>query len=293
MARRRLPFDARTLAALNLYVFIPSLIFASLSRSTIEWSVFGRCAVGTVLVVVCTTGLMAVVAKLRKLDHESKNAFLMTLFPNLGNFGLPVVSFAFGEDQLPLALVILVCGSFLQNTVGIYFAQRNSHGVVAAFWQVFRFPMLYAFALAIAFQQFEAAVPETVVRAIGMTEDGYVFRAIALTAEAAIPVQLMILGVKLAETTLQSRTDVVLAALLRLCAGPVIAFAMALLVGLEGISAKVFILQISGPTAVAMAVYGIQFNVKPGFLASAVSLSFLLSIVTVSIVLSILYAVNL
>jgi hypothetical protein len=97
--------------------------------------------------------------------------------------------------------------------------------------------------------------------------------------------QLIILGVQLAETHLDTSVDVFLAAGVRLCGGPILALAVLSLVGLEGLVAKVFVLQMSGPVAVGMAVFGIQFDVAPRFLASAVSLSFLMSIFTVSAVL--------
>lgn len=279
--RRCIDLDVRTLATLNIYVFIPSLIFAHLSKSEIEWSVFGQCALGAILMTVCMTTFLSLLAKLRHMDQEDASAFLMTLFPNFGNFGIPVVTFAFGEAYLPLALVILVCGSFMQNSVGVYFAQRSRHSAWTAFGRVFRFPMIYAFVLAMVFQRTQWELPEAA------------FRAVSITADAAIPVQLMILGAKLAETRLDMGLDVFLAAGTRLLLGPVFAFGVAMLLGLRGMNAKVFILHMSGPTAVAMAVYGVQFGVKPRFLASAVSWSFMLSIVSVSVLLSILYMVDL
>ncbi|MCP4645867.1 MAG: AEC family transporter [bacterium] len=281
VVRRAFPLDARTLSTLNLYIFIPSLIFANLSVSTIEWSVFGRCAAAALLLVAGMTAVMSMIARARGLTGHDRNAFLMSLFPNLGNFGLPVVRFAFGEEYLALALVILVCGSLLQNTVGIYFAQRSHHGMLKAMARVLGFPMVYAFALALLCSRMQWETPEIV------------YRAIRITAEAAIPVQLMILGVKLAETRLDLRVDALAAVGCRLILGPLLAFGIAYAVGLRGVPAKVFILQVSGPVAVAMAVYGVQFNVKPAYLASVVSVSFLCSVVTVSIVLSLLYVLPL
>jgi predicted permease len=56
-------------------------------------------------------------------------------------------------------------------------------------------------------------------------------------------------------------------------------------VGLEGLPGKVFILQMSGPIAVGMAAFGVQFDVAPRFLASAVCLTSLLSVISVSAIL--------
>jgi len=278
--RRRFALDARTLATLNIYVFIPALIFGNLSRRAIEWSLFGRCALAMAVLVAAMTALLTTVARVRRMEPDLKSAFVMTLFTNLGNFGLPVVAFAFGKTEgLPLAVVVMVCGSFLQNSVGIYFAQRSRHTAARALVRVLRFPMIYAFALSLLFQRMHWGLPEAVARAVD------------ITADAAIPVQLMVLGLKLAETRLDTGFDVFLACFFRLCAGPVVAFAAARLAGLEDLALKVFVLQLSGPVAVGMAVYGVQFNIRPGFLASVVSWTFLLSSVTVGAVLAILYRI--
>jgi hypothetical protein len=278
--RRAFDLNARTLATLNIYLFIPALVFGKLSVRQLEWELFGRFAAASLIALGGMYLLMLTVAKLRGMPHDQTSAFMMTMFMNLGNFGLPVATFAFGaEEGLPLAVVVMVCGSFLQNSVGVYFAQRSQHNAAHAFLRVFKFPMIYAFVLALVFQRMDWALP------------GALSKAVQITADAAIPVQLMILGIKIAETRLHRDADVFSAVGLRLLAGPLVAAGAALLVGLEGLPLKVFIIQLSGPVAVGMAVYGVQFDVKPGYLASVVAWSFVFSIVTVSLVLSILYTI--
>ena len=271
--RRFRVLDTKTLSSLNIYLFIPALVFSSLSQREIEWSVFGRIAAACVCMVLAMWAFLGWIARGRGLEGQGRVAFLMTMFMNLGNFGLPVCKFAFGDEGLALGVVVMVCGSFLQNSVGLYFAHRGHRGVGSAFARVFCYPMVYAFVLALLCQR------------TGWQPPLAVSRAIAITGDAAIPMQLIILGVQLAETHLDTSVDVFLAAGVRLCGGPILALAVLSLVGLEGLVAKVFVLQMSGPVAVGMAVFGIQFDVAPRFLASAVSLSFLMSIFTVSAVL--------
>ncbi len=271
--RRFRVLDAGTLSTLNIYIFIPSLVFATLSRNSIDWTVFGRFALGCVCMVVVMRVLLGIVARYRGIQGDLRNAFFMTMFMNLGNFGLPVSKFAFGDEGLALAIVVMVCGSFLQNSVGLYFAQRAKHGVRKASLRVFYFPMIYAFILALLCERTGWQPPDAV------------FRAISITADAAIAVQLMVLGVKLAETRLDTSANVFIAGAMRLCAGPLVALGIVALTGMTGLPGKVFILQMSGPVAVGMAVFGVQFNVEPRFLSSAVSWTFLLSVFSVSAVL--------
>jgi malate permease and related proteins len=275
-AGKLLDLHVRTLAALNIYLFIPSLVFRHLSQNAIAWNVFGRIALACVATELALYVVLRLVARARRMSGAAESAFLMTLFPNLGNFGLPVCLFAFGEEGLFYAVVVMVCGSFLQNSVGIYFAERSRLSGPRAFLRVFEFPMIYAFILALIFQQGGWKMPDAL------------FRPVSLLADAAIPIQLVILGAQLAATRLRAGVDVLLASAIRLAASPAVALAIAVALGLSGLPAKVFVLQFSAPVAVGMAVFGVQFDVKPGFIASVVAVTFLCSLATVSLVLLLL-----
>lgn len=273
---RRMPLDVKTLSTTNLYLFIPTLVYSSLSDRDLQWDLFARVAAASALMVAAMTVVLALIARARGLGNHERTAFILTLFPNLGNFGLPVCTFAFGPEGMALAVVVMVCGSFLQNTVGIYYAQRSHHSVSAAFRSMLGFPMMYAFALALLTQR-------TGIRPPLMLD-----RAIDIAAGAAIPVQIIILGVQLQRTRLDSSPDLFLAAALRLIGGPILAAGLVLALGFDTLAAKVFIVQMAGPVAVAMTAYGVQFDVAPRFLASVVAWTFLLSLFTVSAVLYLL-----
>jgi len=273
---RRLPLDAKTLSSLNLYVFIPALVYSSLSKRALEWGLFARIAVASIVMLVAMAAVLTIVARLRRIAPERRSAFLLTQFPNLGNFGLPVCLFAFGEDGLAIAVVVLVCGSFLQNCVGIYYAQRTHYSAAKALGRVFQFPMIYAFVLALASQRTGWQLPLALERAVD------------ITAGAAIPVQIIILGVQLARTRLETSVDLGLAAAIRLVGGPLLAAVLVILLRFDTLAAKVFITQMAGPVAVGMTAYAVQFNIAPRFLASIVAWTFLLSLVTVSAVLFLL-----
>lgn len=271
--RRSTDLDAKTLSSLNIYLFLPALVYSQLSTADILWRDFGACALAVGAMAVAMTLLLESLARAMRLDESRRGAFVMTQFMNLGNFGLPIAYFAFGDEGLALAVIVMVCGSFLQNSLGIYFAQRSAHGALKAFVRVFQFPLIYALILALV-SQHTGILPVEPLR-----------RAFEIVADAAVPAQLMILGIKLAETRLEVGPLVVLASAVRLIVGPILAVLLAWLIGLDGLTAKVFILQMSGPVAVGMAVYGVQFNVQPRYLASVVSWTFLLSLFTVAAVL--------
>lgn len=275
--RQYIPLDGQTLSALNVYLLMPVLVFDSLSEHRIEWGVYGRYVVASVLMLAIMGCVLGFIARLRGMKGQMYSAFMMTLFMNLGNFGLPVSKFAFGDEGLALAVIVMVACMFFQNAMGLFFAHQGSHGSAKALLQVFRFPLIYAFILALLFQYMGWGLPVMLGRAV------------SLTAGATIPIQLLILGICIAETRLETGADVFIASGARLVIGPIAGMGAAWLSGLDGLAAQVFILQMSGPVAVTMAVFGVQFNVRPAYLASVVTWTFLLSLVSVSAVLWVLF----
>jgi hypothetical protein len=275
--RRAFTLDAKTLSTLNIYLFIPCLVFARLAQRSFDGWLLAQYVLASGMMVLFMWVILAALARWRGLKGPENSAFLMTMFSNLGNFGLPVATFAFGEEGLALAILVMVGGMLFQNSAGVFFAHRSRHSASRALLYMFRFPVLYAFAVTLVAQYFAWQPPE-------------VFgRAIALTGDAAIPVQLLILGIKLGETKIHVDVNVFLAVGVRLLLGPLVGLGIVALIGLEGLAAHIFILQMSGPVAVSMAVYAVQYDVAPRYLASVVSWSFLFSAVTVSVVLTILF----
>lgn len=271
--RRRHLLDAKTLSTCNIFLFIPALVFTNIYEREIAGGVFLRIALASIVVMGGMVLLLGALARLLKLEGEDSAAFMMTMFPNLGNFGLPVVMFALGEEGLAFAVVVMVIGSGLQNSFGLYYAQRAYQGKAKALFQVFLYPMIYAFLLALIFRQTGIHIPLPVSRAV------------SILADAAIPVQLVLLGIQIAETNLERSRAVFVATGARLLGGPALGILAAMATGLTGLAGQAFVLQMAAPVAVGMAAYGVQFGVAPRFLSSAVAWTFFLSLFTISALL--------
>jgi hypothetical protein len=71
------------------------------------------------ILIAVVMGILARVAAVPlRLDRADLSGFLLVaMFSNGGNYGLPVVLFAFGNDALPHATVYFVISSILTNTV--------------------------------------------------------------------------------------------------------------------------------------------------------------------------------
>ena len=111
--------DVRMLARAVFYSLLPCLAFRLLVTS----SASGPDVVRLMLLAVLIMGGMGlvgfVVAKRLGLDGKSLRAFMMVvMFSNGGNYGLPVVGFAFGAEALTYATIFFLTGSVMTYVAG-------------------------------------------------------------------------------------------------------------------------------------------------------------------------------
>ena len=78
---------------------------------------------------------------------------------------------------------------------------------------------------------------------------------------------------------------IVRSVVVRLLAGPAIAWLLCLLLGVQGVERSVLILQAAMPTAVMTAVLATEFDIVPRLVASIIFFSTVISMVTLSFVL--------
>jgi predicted permease len=277
VAGRWLKLEVQSLSRSVLYIFGPALVFRSLLTTELSASDAAQ-IVGFVLITTAMVGLVAWTI-IRGLEFSAvrANAFLLSvLLINAGNYGLSVSLFAFGDPGLERAVIFYAVSSVIINTVGVYLASRGRAQSSVALRNVFRVPLVYAVALAF------------ILRAAGITSlPPALFQPIDLLADAAVPVLLLVLGIELAESHLtQELGSFGLAAALRLGVAAGIAIAVAAVMGLDGLTRQVCIIQASMPTAVLSVVLAVEFDTDPQFVTSVVFVSTLLSSLTVTVLLT-------
>lgn len=269
--------DVRTLSRSVLYVFVPALVF----RSLLTTKLGARDAAQIVVFVLVTAGVLGIIAwavtRALHLDALQANAFLLSVvLANTGNYGLPVSLFAFGEAGLEQAAVFFSVTSLLINTVGVYIAALGHADPTKALRNTFRLPLIYAVSLALA------------LRGLGIVNlPTVIYRPLDVLADAAVPVLLLALGIQLATSTLDRQFSIIgLATVLRLVVAAAVSIVIARLMGLQGLTRQVCIVQSSMPTAILSVALAVEFNTQPRFVTSVVFTSTLASIATLTAVLS-------
>jgi predicted permease len=274
---RGLKVEPRALARATLYIFSPALVFTSAYRSKLE-SEFIAITVYAVFTTLVMGALCLVIVKVLRYDRVTASAFeLSVLFFNAGNYGLPLVLFAFGEEGLARAVLFFTVVAAQTHTLAVFIAARGTARSRDAVWNVFRLPLVYAFTFGFLANQFGLVLPAPIVKAV------------ELTGNAAVPVLLTVLGIELSRIQIQQdRGAIGIATIARLAIAPLVAFALTGALGITGITRAVCIIQASMPTAVNATILAVEFDARPNLVAGTVFVSTVASVITLTILLAML-----
>lgn len=267
-----LHIDSRTLGRVAFYVFSPVLIFNLLLDNQVNL----REAIGVISLTVCSIAAMGLITfllgTLFKIERSALTAVLITtMFGNTGNYGLPLVSFAFGEKALSYAGIFFVTTTFLFYTLGVLIASLGHMNLKDALLGLFKIPTLYAVILAVLINAFHIQVPEPVDRAV------------QLAAGGTIPLMLILLGVELTRVELSSNLRALqLSVGLRLLFAPVVAITLAALFGMQSFARQGSVTEASMPAMVSSTVLATEYQLDSKLVTAVVFISTLLSPLTLT-----------
>ena len=269
---RKLQASVKTLSHVVFYALVPCLGFRLLVTSKMTGPQVGRMALMAVLVTVSMGILARVLAIPFRLSRSELSAFLLVvMFSNGGNYGLPVVLFAFGNEALSHATVYFVTSSILTYTVGVFLAAAGRRSFRQALTGIIRIPAIYGVTAALIIIAVGATVPMSLMRPIGLLSD------------AALPTMVLVLGMQLERAKMPERPSIVgVAVVLSLIAAPVVALGLTSILGLSGPARQAGVILASMPVAVVTTILALEFEIAPSFVTSAVFVSTLLSPLTLT-----------
>ena len=262
-----LHIDPRSLGRVVFYVFSPVLIFDLLLQNQLNLAQ-AAIVIAFALSFILTIGLLTfLLGSFLKLERPALVAILITtMFANTGNYGLPLVSFAFGEEALSYAGIYFVTTTMLFYTLGVFLASLGHMTFREAIVGLFKIPTIYAVLLAILFNGLNIAMPVPVARAV------------ELAAGGTIPLMLILLGVQLTQVELSgSQRALQLSVSLRLIIAPLAALLFAALFGLQGFSRQASVTQASMPSMVSATVLAAEYDLDSKLVTAVVFISTLLS----------------
>ncbi|MCU0487868.1 MAG: AEC family transporter [Anaerolineales bacterium] len=272
------PINPRTLSTITFYVFSPCLVFNLLTTTRLSNNDITRIVLFTVACI-SSTGLVAwLVGRALRLERGLLAAVVMTsMFVNAGNYGLPVVSFAFGETALAFASLVFVVNTVMVNTAGVVIASLGKTSLRNSLINLLKLPTFYAVLLAILILQTGWEIPVPLVRTAKTLGD------------ASIPALMILLGVQFHSIQLKGKIlPLSLASSVRLLVGPGLALGLSALFGLQGAARQAGVLEAAMPAAVLNTVLATQFDTEPSFVSAVVVVTTLFSIFTLTPLLAFL-----
>ena len=259
--------DPRSLGRVVFYIFSPVLIFDLLLQNQLKISEAGITIAFALCFILTIGALTFLLGYFLKLERSALVAILITtMFANTGNYGLPLVSFAFGEQALSYAGIYFVTTTLLFYTLGVFLASLGHMSFKEAIVGLFRIPTLYAVLLAIVINISRIELPFPVSRAV------------ELAAGGTIPLMLILLGVQLTQVEFAKNQQALqLSVALRLVVAPLAALLFAAAFGLDGFPRQASVTQASMPSMVSATVLAAEYNLDSKLVTAVVFISTLLS----------------
>ena len=270
---------AKLLVDLAFYLLMPALIFRSVYASTVAGGHVLTIALFVLVVQLSLFLVSCVGGRWLKWGDDTRAAGSLSMtFANSGIYGLPVLLFAFGDAGFHFGVVYMLASSFLQGTLGVGIASWSG-GMSVRGWigRVLRVPWVYVFATALVLRVMAWDLP-----------DG-VFKAIDLLASAAIPLQLLLLGLQLARIPVRKiASEALWLSGWKLLIPPLLAWGLTAALGVDGLLRSVLIVEASMPTAINAMILSMHYRREPELVASVVLITTTLSLLSLTVILSIL-----
>lgn len=258
-------YDTAMVTQLVMRVGAPCLVVASLARTPVSQTLLEQMFLVTLAMVAATAVLS--LAAIQLAQQPVRNYLGALLFPNVGNLGLPVCLFAFGEKGLTLALTIFMVLSIMHFTLGIALVSGKS-----MFKELLTNPVIYSIAIAVVMIYTHWTLPV------------WLGNTVKLLSDFTIPLMLLTLGVSLADMKFQSMGSSLYFAVARLLIGVSVGWGVAWVFDLQGVAKGVVILQSSMPVAVFNYLFAMQYDRNPQQIAGMVMISTLLSFLLIPVI---------
>jgi len=263
---------AEVLNKVVLYVCLPASVLIYAPRLEIGREVLAVAAVPWLLLA-ATVALVSLATRALKLRADEHAVLLLCVaLGNTSFLGYPLVRALLGEDALPYAVIYDQFGAFLiLSTFGLYVLARYggdakpTAGLIAR--RIATFPPFLALVLGLTL------MPEA--------PPAWIAGGLQRLADALLPLVVLAIGLSLQLKLPRDELKPLAVGLaLKLAVMPLLALAMAPLLGLQGVQHDVVVLESAMPPMITAAALAISHRLAPGLAAAMVGYGILLSLIT-------------
>ena len=276
IGQRLLKLDIKSVSSVAIYFMMPTLVFRTFYKIDLD-AQYLYLVLFNLLLFYGIIFVVMLISKLRHFSDSTANGLILaTGFMNSGNYGAPVILFAFGELGFAYSISFVVLQTIFMNSFGVYYAAKGNTGIKDAFKTVLTIPSIYAFLLAVLWKKFHIPMGESF------------YQVIDLVANATIPTVMLVLGMQLSQIKI-TKLDwekISIGMFLRLFLSPVIAWIITLGMPLDPLMEKVLIVTAAMPSAATMTMLSLQFDTEPELVSSITLFTTVLSAFTLTLLLT-------
>jgi predicted permease len=278
MGQKIIGFDIKSISTAALYLMSPFLAFRTFYTNELTMDYF-YIVLFSLLLTISLLVVVWITALVMKATRPQLSAMILGgVFMNSGNYGAPVVLFAFGAVGFDYAVIMMVFQSLLMNTIGIFFASiggEEKATLSQSIQRVIRMPLIYAAFLGIGLQFVSITIPTPLMEGI------------SLVADASIPTVMLVLGMQIAAISRKrvAYRYVSAVSVIRIVASPLIAVGILYFMPVNDLLKSVIIVQSAMPAAANTTMFALQFGTEPDLVSFTTFFTTLVSILTIPIVL--------
>lgn len=254
------------------YIFAPLLVFNLIAQSQLSLGNIAEMMAFATAVMMIGGGLAFLAGRVLHLNRTNLSAVVLTtMFANNGNYGLPLIAFAFGSHALAYASVYYATLSILFYTVGVLIASLDRMRPKQALLGLIKVPATYAILLAMVFNRTGWQLPTPLQRTV------------SLAADATVPAMLVLLGLELTKAKWTSNLRALSIPVVgRLMVGPLLGWGLAALFGMKGSALQDGITDAGMPSAVMTTMLAAEYGLEPSLVTTIVFISTILSPLTLT-----------
>jgi predicted permease len=257
---------------ISLYVAVPALVIVSLLAKRIV--IVDAVKVWAAAIIITFGCLITAWLVFKVLKQRHSGLYVSIAIMNTVNIPFPVIYLAYGAEGLAAATLFYIPNLLMVYTMGIYImaGKRWKDNIK----EVFKLPLLYAFAIGLLLNFLDVKVPDLIVNTLD------------LIALMAIPLVLLVLGYNLSKVKMTSLPTALLASFLRVGVGLGIGLLAVNILDISGIFRSVVILDSAMPAAATTSILATRYNNEAGLVSTVVFLTTLASLVVIPFLLHML-----
>ena len=261
--------DMQVINRMILELLVPALVFSVMSSKDFQIAIYADLAIAAVIIILGSGFIAFLVAKF--FSYEWRTLVPPMMFRNWGNLGIPLIVFTFGEQALNAAVILFLTGNVVHFTLGIFLMSGRLSVI-----DFFKTPVIVAMVLGLLINAFDVELPQQLILPIDML------------GQAAIPLMLVSLGVRLQHVRWNDLSMAFVGSLLGPLVGIALAWLLANALNMNPEQMKQILIFGALPPAVMNFIFAERYQLEADKVASIVLLSNLMAVLIYFVLLYLL-----